>query len=92
MIADRYKVECGWIDGNYCIIFKTRPPIYWDGKRLVWKCGTMSHLVEKQISGKEVCVVCRPGSVWVQRVSQDGPPPPDAHFFYLPWKEVILEQ
>ena len=42
MIADRYKLERGWVDGKYCIIFKTRPLIHWDNQLLIWKFGTMS--------------------------------------------------
>ena len=92
MIADQYKLDRGWVDGKYCIIFKTRPPIHCDNQLLIWKFGTMSQMIERQISGKEVCVVCRKGLVQIRRISQDGPPPSDAHFFYLPWSEVTPEQ
>ena len=92
MIAHRYKLKSEWVDGKYCILFKLRPPMYWDSQLLIWKFGTMSQMVERQISGNEVCVVCTKSLVRVHRVSQDGPPPSDSHFFYLPWQEVIVEQ
>ena len=56
------------------------------------KFGAMSQMFERQISGKEVCVVCRTGLVQIHRISQDGPPLSDAHFFYVPWSEVTPEQ
>ena len=52
----------------------------------------MSQMVERQMSGKEVCVVCTKILVRGHRVSQDGPPRPDSHFFDFPWPEVTIEQ
>ena len=92
MIAGRYKLKCGWVDGKHCIVFKTRPPIHWDNELQIWKFGTMSQMMEKQATGKEVCVVCTNGSVKIHLVFQDGPPPPGSHFFYLPWPDATLEQ
>ena len=37
-------------------------------------------------------MVCTRGLVKVHRVSQDGPPEPGSHFFYLPWPQVTFEQ
>ena len=74
MIASRYKLDCGWVDGKHCIILKTRPPTNWDSELQIWKYGARSQMMEKQATGKEVCVVCRNGSVKIHRVSQDGPP------------------
>ena len=63
-----------------------------DSQLSIWKFGTMSQMVERQMTGKDVCVVCTKGLVKVHRVSQDGPPPPNSHVFYLPWPEVTIEQ
>ena len=49
-------------------------------------------MINRQMTGKEVCAVCTRGLVKVHRVSQDGPPEPGSHFFYLPSPEVTLEQ
>ena len=92
LIAHRYKLKSDWVDGKYCIFFKTRSPMHWDSQLLIWKFGPMSQMVERQISGKDVFVVCTKNLVWVHRVFQDGPPPSDSHFFYLPWQDVSIEQ
>ena len=63
MIAKRYGLTSDYVDGNYSIIFRTRPPMHWDSNVLVWKFGTMSQMIEKHVTGKEVCVVCTRGSV-----------------------------
>ena len=91
MIAKRFDLSTDYVDGNYSLIFKTRPPMHWDSKVLLWKFGTMSQMIEKHATGQEVCVVCTRGLVRIHRVSQDGPPEPDSQFFYLPWKDVTFE-
>ena len=58
MIAKRYGLTSNWVDGNYSIIFKTRPPMHWDSQSSTWKFGTMLQIVERQMIGKAVCVVC----------------------------------
>ena len=91
-IAQRYGFKSEWVDGRYSILFKTRPPMHLDSQLSTWKFGNMSQMVERQMSGKEVCVVCTKNLVRAHRVSQDGPPPSDFHFFHLPWPDVTIEQ
>ena len=45
MIAKRYELSADYVDGNYSIIFKTRPPMHWDSKVLVWKFDIMSQMI-----------------------------------------------
>ena len=52
----------------------------------------MSQMIEKNPTGKEVCVVCETGSIRIHRVSQDGPPGPNSQHFFLPWRDVTPEQ
>ena len=52
MIAKRYKLSSDWVDGNYCIIFKTRSPMHCHSKALIWNLGTMSQMIEKHRTGK----------------------------------------
>ena len=92
LIAKRYGLKSNWVDGKYSILFKTRPPMHWDSQLSIWKFGTMSQMVERQMTGKEVCVVCTTGLVEVHRVSQDGPPPQNSHVFYPPCPKVTIEQ
>ena len=52
----------------------------------------MSQMIEKNPSGKEVCIVCEKGLIKIHRVSQDGPPKPNSQHFFLPWRDVTFEQ
>ena len=94
MIANRYKLATKWVDGTHCIVFRTRPLIYWASGLHIWKHGTMSQMMEHRAiaSGMEVCVVCHTDTVMIHGISQDGPPPPTYRFFMLPWQDVTFEQ
>ena len=92
LIAERYGLKSNWVDGKYSIIFKTRPPMHWDSQLSIWRFGIMSQMIERQMIGKEVCVIYTKGLVKVHRVPQDGLPEPNSHFFNLPWADVTFEQ
>ena len=59
MFASRFKLKGGWVDGKHCVVSKRRLPIHWDSELQIWKYGTMSQMMEKQATGKEVCVFAK---------------------------------
>ena len=63
LIAKRYGLKVEYVDGSYCVVFRTRPPMHWDNRLRIWKFGTMSQMIEKAQIEKHVCVVCEKGSI-----------------------------